>query len=65
MKYTAKINQTQLAGGVRIEPKGGEVSPEEAKKIAADPWGRELIEKKALQIEGFTLPPLEKPKHKK
>lgn len=60
MKYSTKVKQAQLVGGVKISPKGGEVSPEEAGKIAADPWGRELIEKKALIIEGYSLPPLKK-----
>ena len=52
MKYSTKVKQAQLIGGVKINPNGGEITPEEFKKIAADPWGKELIEKKVLLIEG-------------
>ena len=62
MKYSTKVKQAQLVGGIKIDPKGGELLPEEVSSIAADPWGRELIEKKALLIEGFNLPPAEKKK---
>jgi len=62
MKYSTKVKQAQLVGGIKINPKGGELSPEEVSKIASDPWGRELIEKKALIIEGYTLPTAEKKK---
>jgi len=52
MKYSTKVSQAQTVGGVKINPKGGELSPEDVKKITADPWGKELIAKKALVIEG-------------
>jgi len=52
MKYTAKIKQAQKIGGVKIEPKGGELTNEQLAEIKKDPWGRELIRKEMLTIEG-------------
>ena len=67
MKYTTKtIQQAQLVGGVKINPKGGELKDDEVKRIIADPWGKELINKGALVIEGVKPEDLvEKPKPKK
>jgi hypothetical protein len=53
MKYTAKVNQAQIIGGLRIEPKGGDLTDEDIKKITSDRWGKELLEKKVLVIENF------------
>jgi hypothetical protein len=52
MKYTAKISQAQFVGTVKIEPKGGEISEPQAAEIKKDPWGKELIRKGLLVIEG-------------
>ena len=52
MKYTTKISQAQFAGKIRIEPKGGELNDAEVKAVLADPWGKWLIEKGLLTIEG-------------
>lgn len=51
MKYTAKIKETQLAGGVRLSPQGGEVTDAQAKVIAADPWGKKLLDSGKLKFE--------------
>lgn len=51
MKYTAKIKEAQLAGGVRIAPRGGEVTDAEARAVASDPWGKKLIESGKLKFE--------------
>ncbi|MDR1175022.1 MAG: hypothetical protein LBK83_06085 [Treponema sp.] len=56
MKYTAKISQSQLAGGVKIEPRGGDLTEKQAEKIMADPWGKELIKMGLLQIAGVKAP---------
>ena len=52
MKYTAKIKQAQKVAGIRIDPKGGELNDEQFKKITGDKYGKELISKKLLVIEG-------------
>ncbi len=51
MKYTTSIREAQLAGGVKLDPKGGEVTNAEAKAIASDPWGKKLIESGKLKFE--------------
>ena len=51
MKYTAKIKEEQLAGGVRLKPNGGEVSAAQARAIASDPWGKRLIDSGLLSFE--------------
>ena len=33
MKYTANLKEAQLAGGVKLNPKGGEVTEAEAKAL--------------------------------
>lgn len=50
MKYTAKIKEAQLAGGVRLDPTGGEVTDAQAKAIASDPWGKKLIDAGKLKF---------------
>ena len=52
MKYTTKVKQAQLVGGVKIEPDGGELNPDQIEKIKNDLWGKELIQKGFLAIEG-------------
>jgi len=52
MKYTAKVKQAQTVAGIRIEPKGGDLNEDQVKKIMADKYGKELISKKMLVIEG-------------
>ena len=65
MKYTTKLKQYQIVGGVKIEPKGGELSEEQKKAIIADPYGKDLIEKKCLIIEGLKPEELVAPQVKK
>jgi hypothetical protein len=55
-KYTAKISQPQLAGGVKIEPKRGDLTDKQVEKIRADPWGKELIKMGLLHIAGAKDP---------
>jgi len=52
VKYTTKIKQAQLVAKVRIEPKGGDLNEEQVKAIKEDKWGKELISKGMLFIEG-------------
>lgn len=52
MKYTTKIKQAQLVGKVKIDPNGGDLPEAEAKAVRADPWGKALIERGLLTIEG-------------
>jgi hypothetical protein len=52
MKYTAKIKQAQLVGKIKIEPKGGDLNADQIAEIKKDPWGKELIRKGVLAIEG-------------
>jgi hypothetical protein len=52
MKYTTKVAQPQIVDGVEINPKGGTVTEKELEKIKKDPWGKELINKGFLEIEG-------------
>jgi hypothetical protein len=52
MKYTAKVAQPQIVGGVVIKPKGGEIDQKQLEAIKKDPWGKELISKGILGIEG-------------
>ena len=52
MKYTTKAKQTQLVGGIKIEPKGGDLTDQQLKAVKEDPWGRELIRKSVLVIDG-------------
>ena len=51
MKYTAKIKEAQLAGGVRLDPNGGVVTDAQARAIASDPWGKRLMETGRLTFE--------------
>jgi len=52
MKYTTKVKQAQFVGKIRIEPKGGDLTDADVKVITADPWGKDLIRKGVLIIEG-------------
>jgi hypothetical protein len=52
MKYTTKAAQPQMVGGVVINPKGGEINQKQLEGIKKDPWGKELISKGILEIEG-------------
>jgi hypothetical protein len=52
LKYTTKVKQAQLVGTIRIDPKGGDLTDAQVKQIKADPWGKELIRKGVLSIEG-------------
>lgn len=51
MKYTAAIKEAQLAGGVKLSPKGGEVTDAQAKAIASDSWGKKLLDSGKLKFE--------------
>jgi hypothetical protein len=51
MKYTTKLAQPQIVGGVEINPKGGEINPKQFEDIRKDPWGKELVSKGFLEIE--------------
>ncbi|MBO4507111.1 MAG: hypothetical protein J5747_00565 [Spirochaetaceae bacterium] len=51
MKYTAKLKESQFAGGVKLNPNGGTVSDAEAIAIASDPWGKKLIDSGKLTFE--------------
>jgi hypothetical protein len=53
MNYTSKIKQAQYVGGIKILPCGGRLSQEEINAIKADPWGKELLQKKVLVIDGL------------
>jgi hypothetical protein len=52
MKYSARIKQAQLAGGVMIKPEGGELTAAQVEAVKGDPWGKELIRSGVLHIEG-------------
>jgi hypothetical protein len=52
MKYTAKISQAQYVGSVLIDPKGGELTANQITEIKKDLWGKELIRKELLNIDG-------------
>jgi hypothetical protein len=52
MKYKTKVAQPQIVGGVKIDPKGGEIDLKQLEEIKKDPWGKELISKGLLEIEG-------------
>ena len=51
MKYTTKIEEACLAGGVKIDPNGGNVTDAQAKAIASDPWGKKMIAEGKLVFE--------------
>lgn len=51
MKYTATIKEAQYAGGVKLSPKGGNVTDAQAKAVASDPWGKKLINAGKLKFE--------------
>jgi hypothetical protein len=52
MKYTAKITQSQFVGSVMIEPEGGDLTEKQVAEIKKNLWGKELIRKGILHIEG-------------
>jgi len=52
MKYTTKVKQAQFIGEIKIEPKGGDLTDANVKAILADKWGKELIRKGMLTIDG-------------
>jgi len=52
VKYTTKVKQAQHVGGAVINPKGGELSADEVKAITANPYGKDLIIKGFLSIDG-------------
>jgi len=64
MKYTTKVKQIQLVGGVQITPAGGELTKEQVEAIIADPYGKDLIQKGYLSIDGVKPEDLEKKKGK-
>lgn len=52
MKYTTNnLKEAQFVGGVKLDPNGGEVTDTQAKAIAADPWGKKLMESKKIVFE--------------
>jgi hypothetical protein len=59
VRYKTKVKQAQYVGKVKIEPNGGELTELQAKSIMADPWGKELIKKGVLIIEGVKPPDAE------
>ena len=61
MKYTAKVKQSQLVCGAAINPKGGELSADQVKAIVANPYGKDLIKRGYLSIEGVKPEDLDKP----
>jgi len=60
MKYTTKVKEAQFVGGVKIDPKGGDFSEGDVKAIVADAYGRDLIKKGYLSIEGVKPEDLDK-----
>jgi hypothetical protein len=58
MKYTAKISQAQIVGGVKIDPQGGTLSDDQIKAIKKDTYGKDLLEKKILVLDdsAVTIP---------
>ena len=50
-RYTTKIRQPQTVGGVKIVPKGGELSQAEYDAIEKDAYGSTLIEKGMISVE--------------
>ena len=65
MKYTTKIKQAQFVGKVKLNPKGGDFSEQEKKEILEEPWGRELIRKGVLIIDGVKLSDIKEESKKK
>ena len=65
MKYTTKVKQKQLIGTVEIDPKGGDLKKEQVDIITADPYGKDLIKKGFLTIEGVKAEDLDKKPAKK
>ena len=57
MKYTTRVKQAQKVAGVLIDPKGGDLNEDQAKAIKADPYGKDLIKKGFLHIEGTIASP--------
>ena len=55
MKYSTKIKQAQFVGKIKIDPKGGDLPKESVDAIIADKWGKDLIRKGMLSIEGITV----------
>jgi len=53
MKYTTKSKQAQFVGKIKIEPNGGELNAAQVAEIKKDPWGKDLIRKGFLVIEGI------------
>ena len=49
--YTTKIRQSQMVGGVKIVPEGGELSRAEYEAIGKDAYGSALIEKGMISVE--------------
>jgi len=52
MKYTAKIKNVQCVGKVKIVPTGGELTETEKKEIINNLYGKDLILKGYLVIDG-------------
>jgi hypothetical protein len=52
MKYTTRIHQEQFVGTVRISPKGGDLTEVQAAEVKRNKYGKELIEKRILILDG-------------
>jgi hypothetical protein len=52
MKYTAKVKQAQYVGTVKIVPCGGDLDEKQKAEIMDNPYGKDLIRKGYLIIEG-------------
>jgi hypothetical protein len=61
-KYTTKVEQAQLVGNVEIRPYGGDLKDDQVAAIIADPYGKDLIRKGKLTIEGVKPEDLEEKK---
>jgi hypothetical protein len=49
------VAQPQIVGGIKIDPKGGEINQNQFEEIKKDPWGKELISNGLLEIEGVKV----------
>jgi hypothetical protein len=49
-EYTAKIRQPQTVAGVKLDPRGGNLSEREYKTVRKDAYGASLLEKGLLSV---------------
>ena len=60
-KYTTKVKQAQYVGNVEISPNGGNITEAQKEEIINDPYGKELIRKNYLVIDGVKPEDIDKP----